>query len=303
METKITSEVTLGSLTRWFGVCHHCRHALPPLEMTAPKYFAEGTVECIDCHASVDLWECTRSQIKDDFPPEWGLHALGARLTFFPITVTPGIAITIDLTQHGVPDDGVILYSSYQADDVRAILRPLEFYSKEISRHPKYQTVYCMPIHGQPTDPGPGRAIVCWIDRGADVQSSWRIARAFQGVAEHDFVGATVEAFSAFKIALFTFVSRYLEKPCSSKALRQILEGRLSAHSMMRELLPAICRELGVRPLNEGVTQAPHNLRICRNALLHRGSGQTVTALLVGEFLVAALIGLAFIRHLETYAA
>ena len=299
MKTKVTSEITVGSLGRWFGVCPHCRHALPPLEMSAPQYFAAGTVECIECHASVDLWECARSQINDDFPPEWGLLALGAQCTLFPIEVVPGTVIPIDLTRHGVPEDAVLLYSSYQADDVLAILRPLELYSKELAQNPKHQAVYCMPVRGQPTDPAPGRAFVSWIERGADAHVSLRIANAFRDLASHDFAGVTVEAFSAFEVALFALVSLYIDKHCSSNALKQSIERRLSAYWMIQELLPKICQELAVRPLNKGVIQGLHRLRECRNKLLHRGIRQPVNASLAGEFLATALIGVAFVRHLR----
>jgi hypothetical protein len=67
---EVKSTVTLGDLGSWFGVCLQCHHALPPLETTGPQYFAEGTVECIGCRARVDLWECVRSRIDNDFPPE-----------------------------------------------------------------------------------------------------------------------------------------------------------------------------------------------------------------------------------------
>lgn len=302
MKVEVKSSITLGDLSSWFGVCSKCQHALPPLETTGPRYFAEGVVECMGCHTPVDLWDCVRSRIDDEYPPEWGLHGLGAHLTFFFFEVRPGQVVTVDLTQHGIPRDAVLLYSSYQSDDVRAIPRLIELFSKRQAQDPARQTVYCMPLEGGSMEPGPGRAAVCWIERGADTQASVRVANAFRDMAAHDLDGAVVEAFSAFEIALFTFLSRYLERTCASTALRRTLDGRLSAYAMM-QLLPDVCEELKTPPPPKPVFQALHDLRICRNNLLHKGKAEGLAPSVVGDFLAAALIGVAFIRCVETRSA
>jgi hypothetical protein len=286
-------------IERHFGVCPHCRYVLPPLESTASKYFVEGTVECPDCRQRLDLFECVRSQIKDDFPPDWGLQSLGARLSIFPIEVLPNGVVPIDLTQQEIPDDAVILSSHFQSDDGRALLFPIEFPLK-----PKRSdlTVYCMPVENKPMEPGKGCAVVCWIESGADAQSSIRIANAFRDIAKHDFASAMVEAFSGFEIALYTLITSHLDKHCSSQTLKRNLERRLTAAVMMQEFLPGLCEQLGVKPLNKSVSDALRRLRECRNRLLHRGSTEVITPSIVGEFLAATLIGIAFVRHIEGIA-
>jgi hypothetical protein len=300
-DIKVKSAVTIGTLTRWFGVCYICNHALPPLESTARRYFVEGTVECIGCHTSVDLWECSRSQVSDEFPPEWGLQGLGAEYTVFPFEVRPGQVITIDLTQHGIPSDAILLYSSYNSNDARVIPRLVELFSKHLALDPRHQAVYCMPVPGAPIDPGPGMAYVCWVRRGSKAQWSIRSANAFRDIASHDLEGAIVEAFSALEIALFTFTSRYLDRACSSKALRRTLDGRLSAYAMM-QLLPGICEELNLRPLAKPVGEALQALRRCRNGILHRGNDNGLSAARVGELLAAAVLGVAFVEYIESRA-
>lgn len=299
-KAEVKSTVIPGDLGSWFGVCLQCHHALPPLETTGPQYFAEGTVECIGCRERVDLWECVRSRINNDFPPEWGLQGLGAKLTLFPFEVHPGKVAIVDLTQHGVPGDAVLLYSSYQSDDVRAIPCRLELWSKHQAENPKRQAIYCMPAQDGSTDPGDGRALVCWIEGGAQAQASARIANAFRALASHDLQGAIVEAFLAFEIALFTLVSLSLTRSCASERLRRTIEG-LSAYAMMN-LLPDLCEELQLRPLNVNVWQALHRLRICRNKILHKGGREVVVASQVGEGLAAALLGIAFLRYVESCA-
>ena len=301
IKAELKSSVTLGDFDSWFGVCPNCEHALPPLEITGARYFEEGVVECVDCHATIDLWDCVRSQINDEFPPEWALQGLGAHMTFFSFDVVPGQIVTVDLTQHNIPHDAVLLYSSYQSDDVRAIPRFIELFSKQDTQNPTRQTLYCMPVQNASTEAGPGRAMVCWIERGSDAQSSIRLANAFRGIAAHDLEGAVVELFSAFEIALFTFLSRYLNKACPSKVLRRMLEGRLSAYSMM-QLLPDVCEELNVRSLDNGILRALHDLRVCRNTLLHEGKAEGLTASVLGKYLAAALIAVAFIRYVEQRA-
>jgi hypothetical protein len=296
------SIVTVGDLASWFGVCLQCHHALPPLQTTAPQYFAEGTVECIGCRARVDLWECVRSRIDDDFPPEWGLQGLGAKFALFPFEVHPGKVAIVDLTQYGVPGDAVLLYSSYQSDDVRAIPCRLEYWSKHQTENPRWQAIYFMPVQDGPTDSGEGRALVIWIEGGTQAQVSVRVANAFRELASHNFQGAVVEAFSAFEIALFTFVSHYLERTCASEALRRTTERRLSAYAMMN-LLPDLCKELQVRSLSNRVGQALDHLRICRNEILHKGSPEVVTAARAGEGLAAALLGIAFLKYVESCMA
>jgi hypothetical protein len=303
-DIRIIETITVGDFVRWFGVCSvpGCNHVLPPIEQSAVQYFESGTVECPGCHARVDLWECARSRVNDSFPPEWGLQGLGAQFTLVPIEVIPGSVIRLDLTQHGVPDTAVILYSNYQADDARALLFPIEFPTKEMARRPSSQALYCMPLPGQPLERGPGRGTLWWLDNGTDAAWSARLANAFRDVAAHDFAGATVEAFSAFEISLFSCVARLLDLRCSSQALRASIERRLSAFAMMEELVPAFCRELGVPMLRKEVVEALHRLRMCRNRLLHRDAGQTPSASEVGEFLAAALIGVSFGRYLESRA-
>lgn len=298
IKVEIKSSVTLGDFDSWFGVCPGCKCALPPLEITGPRYFEEGIVECVGCHATQDLWDCVRSRMDDEFPPAWALQGLGAHMTFFPFDVLPGQIVTIDLTEHNVPRDAVLLYSSYQSDDVRAIPRFIELFSKQDAQNPTRQTIYCMPVQDASMERGPGHAMVCWIERGSDAQASVRLANAFREIAAHDLEGAVVELFSAFEIALFTFCSRYLDKACASKILRRVLEGRLSAYSMM-QLLPEICEELNVRPLTNAVLRVLQDLRVCRNKLLHEGKAKGLTASVLGDYLAAALIAIAFIRYVE----
>jgi hypothetical protein len=159
--------------------------------------------------------------------------------------------------------------------------------------------LYCWRTENSPLEPGNGRGMVCWIERGTDALSSIRIANAFRDVADGDFAAAIVEAFSAFEIALFTLVSGHLDKHCTSKALRESLERRLNVPIMMAEVLPEMCQQFGIKRLDNAVTEALHRLRKCRNHLLHRGSSETITASMVGEYLAAALIGVAFVRHVE----
>ena len=64
-------------------------------------------MECVDCHATLDLWDCVRSQLNDEFPPEWALQGLGAHIAFFHFDVVPGQIVTVDLTQHNIPHDAV----------------------------------------------------------------------------------------------------------------------------------------------------------------------------------------------------
>jgi hypothetical protein len=143
---------------------------------------------------------------------------------------------------------------------------------------------------------------VCWIERGTQAQASVRVVNAFRDLANHDLQGAIIEAFSAFEIALFTFVSHYLTCTCASEALRKTIERRLSA-SIMMDLLPDLCEELQLRPLSANVCQALHRLRSCRNNILHKGSSEVVTAAQAGEGLAAVLLGLAFLRYVESRMA
>jgi hypothetical protein len=129
-----------------------------------------------------------------------------------------------------------------------------------------------------------------------------QVVNAFRDLANHDLQGAIIEAFSAFEIALFTFVSHYLTCTCVSEALRKTIERRLSA-SMMMDLLPDLCEELQLRPLSASVCQALHRLRICRNNILPKGSSEVVVAAQAGEGLAAALLGIAFLRYVESRTA
>jgi hypothetical protein len=108
-----------------------------------------------------------------------------------------------------------------------------------------------------------------------------------------------VETFSGFEIALYTLITSHLDKHCSSQTLKRNLERRLTAAVMMQEFLPGVCEQLGVKPLNKDVSDALRRLRECRNRLLHRGTTEVITPSMAGEFLVAALIGIAFVRYIE----
>lgn len=139
---------------------------------------------------------------------------------------------------------------------------------------------------------GEGRALVCWIEGGAQAQASARMANAFRDLANHDLQGAVIDAFSAFEIALFTFVNDYLTRTYASVAIRRTIEGRLCVYAMIN-LLPELCEELQFRPL--------HRLRICRNNILHKGNREVVTASHAGEGLAAALLGIAFLIYVEAH--
>ncbi|HEY3204255.1 MAG TPA: hypothetical protein VGL03_11395 [Thermoanaerobaculia bacterium] len=302
LKVEVRSSATLSEGDSWFGVCPKCRRAFPPLEISAPSYFRDGAVNCPDCHARIDLWDAAKSQVADDFPPEWALQFLGAHLTFVELEMQPGHVVTVDLTKYGVPVSAVLLHSAYQMNDARAIPRPIQLHTNELARDPARQTLYCIPIEGAAMDPGPAHGVVCWFQKTEDSQAAGRIVNAVRDLAMKDVDGCVVEAFSAFEIALFTFISRHLDRFCRSEAIKTVLEGKLSAYQMM-ELLPSLCEELGVARPPSIVWQKLHELRKCRNDLLHKGHSDAMGLSAAGDFLAAALIGVAFVSYVEKGAA
>ena len=298
IDVKIKSSVVLSLGDSWFGVCPECRLAFPPLEVTSDRYFRDGAIECGGCQTRVDLWDAARSQVIADFPPAWSLQMLGARQTMIEIEMRPGQVVTLDLTKHEIPRDALLLSASYQMHEARGIPLQLHLFSGAQARDPALQALYCMPIQGASMEPGAGRGLICWVPNGAESQAAARIANAFFDLAASDSQGCVVEAFSGFEIALFTFFTRHLDRTCKSESVKRLLEGRMSSAQMM-DLIPELSVELRLPIPPKTVWSKLDELRRCRNSLLHRGQSDNLDVSTAGDFLAAALIGVAFIRFLS----
>jgi hypothetical protein len=285
-----------------FGaVCPKCSHTQLPLALVAGSYFEGKEMLCRNeqCRKPIDYWSATLGFIGGEGIPTILLVSIGARETFFDITLSAGMTKEIDLTQHGIPDDATLLGITFTPQGADCF--PQVMHSNQV---PFRSLKSKFHVYGLPISDGEGGNIevdVAWVQKGDNTISWSYLLDAFEAMASHHWRSAILPAYAAFEIALSPLVLEGLAKHISKTVVDSFKgEKSFSSSSALNVLLPILCKEANLPPLPEGIRIRLNQLRRLRNDMVHEGVENTaVSQELAGESLCASVFGLEYLRYIR----
>jgi hypothetical protein len=191
-----------------FGaVCLSCKHTQPTLKSIAHNYFEGKQIRCTNhkCKKPLDYWKATLDFIGGEGIPTILLVSVGARETFFPISLRAGEIKEIDLSQYKVPEDATLLGIAFTPQGANCF--PLLMHDNRVSLRPlkaKFN-VYGLGL-SDGDENGPIEVSVAWVREDEDTISWSYLLDAFEAMASHRWRSVILPAYAAFEISLSPLV-------------------------------------------------------------------------------------------------
>jgi len=268
----------------------------------APLYFEGKEILCTnhECRQRIDCWEATLDFITSTGIPTILLVSVGARETFFHITLRAGMTQEIDLTQYDIPEDATILGITFTPQGGNCF--PLVMHGNYVSQRSlstKFN-VYGLECSDGDVD-GVIEVTAAWVRQSDDTISWSYLLDAFEAMAAHRWRTVILPAYAAFEISLSPLVLAGLRKHVSRKVVEDFEhEKSFSSSLALNVLLPVLCREARLPLLPETIRSRINELRRLRNRMVHEGVEHTdVSQKLAGESLCASVFGLEYLRYIR----
>jgi hypothetical protein len=290
------------------GSCPQCRLMVPPLGEVSATFFDQGFVICSRCGHAVDLWEATLEKVMRAAGWAFSLAALGPRVTFLSFRLRANDAIEVDLTQHGVSKEGIVLGICYTPQggnclqlETHGNVPHRRFRSTKVSLYGvQMKTSEGVPIEEEFSGDNI-HAMVVWApveDSGAP----WLyLVDAFEALALGQLSQAIVPAHAATEISITPIVRSILQQHAAKEGVERFLKQELRFSSTLNVILPLICALIGAKPLREGIRRDLNSLRTLRNKFVHDGVlPREVNSKEVRKLLCAAVFGFEYGKYLNS---
>jgi hypothetical protein len=284
----------------WSGVCKNCLFTLPVLDRLAPDYFEGRPIVCENCHESIDLWDCTLSQFRTPEVPFLGLISAGSTQSGFLFDLAAGESRELDLTEHGVPADALILDISFTPQGGNCLPLMVHANRAYIRTVGTKFWVYGRPILDCTSEPGRISARVVWVKKDNDSPSGSYLLDALDAAAGRRWSNVVLSSYIAFEVTLMPLVTKSMRKFVSKKRVENLLPNEISSSSAWNVLLPILLAANSVPAAPEPVSDALNSARKLRNRIVHEGlSEPEVNENAAGNALCASLFGLAYLRYVS----
>jgi hypothetical protein len=286
-----------------FGaVCPNCKHTQPPLKSIAPVYFEGKEIRCTNdgCKKPLDCWKATLDFIGGEGLSTILLVSVGARETFFDISLKAGTIEEIDLTQYKIPEDATLLGITFTPQGANCF--PLLVHSNHVSLRSlktKFRVYGLQTSDGD--EDGSIAVSVAWVSKGNDTISWSYLLDAFEAMASHRWRSVILPAYAAFEISLSPLILAGLTKHVSKNIVDNFKGDKsFSSSSALNVLLPILCKEARLPLLPEEIRLRLNKLRGLRNHMVHEGVENTaVSQEVAGESLCASVFGLEYLRFIR----
>jgi hypothetical protein len=229
------------------------------------------------------------------------LVSVGARETFFDITLEAGSIKEIDLTQHGIPEDAVLLGIIFTPQGANCF--PLLMHDNLVSMRSLKTKFH---VYGLETSKGERagsiEVSVAWVGMGDNTISWSYLLDAFESMASHRWRSVILPSYAAFEIALSPLVLTGLRKHVSKSVVDSFKgEKSFSSSAALNVLLPILCKEASLPLLPEVIRGRLNELRRLRNDMVHEGvENADVSQEVAGESLCASVFGLEYLRFIRS---
>jgi hypothetical protein len=226
--------------------------------------------------------------------------SIGARETFFSITLKAGTTKEIDLTQHNIPQDATLLGIDFTSQGANCF--PLLIHANRLPLRSLDTKFHVYGLETSDGDEDGSIAVnVSWVHKNDDTISWSYLLEAFEAMASHRWRTVILPAYAAFEISLSPLVLAGLRKHVSRKVVEDFEgERSFSSSSALNVLLPILCKEAKLPLLPETIRTRLNELRRLRNQMVHEGvENMAVSQEIAGESLCASVFGLEYLRYIR----
>jgi hypothetical protein len=223
------------------------------------------------------------------------LVALGAPQTDFSEEIMLDKLHTINLTDHGVPEDSIVLSISYTPQGGGVF--PLEFHgNRPLRRVGTSIKVFGVRAGSQETRSRVAIHAV-WVEKGSS--DGWTyLTHAFEAFCGRQYSRVIVPAQSAVEVSLMPVIRELFRRHASAENVKGFLENSLTFGHAKNVILPLLCAQANVPMLPDAIRGSLNRLRGLRNDIVHEGLEHTaVTGEHAGEGLCAAAFGFEYVRY------
>jgi len=276
--------------------CTGCQVPLEHVGVPA-GFFRDEPLTCAECGADLDIWSALVSSLKGDFYFN-AFAAIGAHSTIVQVPLVPGKAVSVDLTEHGLPEDARILLVNYTAMGTSAL--PVELHGNTPRRfHTTKLVVYGYPLAADNISESELSIFVTWLPRGDAESPEELLAEAVELSHLGRPRASILFANAAMESALGNVLSQRLEwAHVAQKRAEEFLSNRATYSQQLRVVLPLLTQFIDVPPLRDPVLQNLKALNKWRNKVAHGVAGaSTASPSDLAQMLGAAVFGLAYLGH------
>jgi hypothetical protein len=272
------------------------------LNVIAPLYFEGKQIRCRneECNKPLDVWKATLDFVGGEGMPTILLVSVGAHETFFDITLEAGSIKEIDLTQHGIPEDAILLGIMFTSHGANCF--PLLMHENLVSLRSLKTKFHVYGLEASDGEEGGSIAVsVAWVRTGDNTISWSYLLDAFEAMASHRWRSVILPSYAAFEIALSPLVLAGLTKHVSKGVVDSFKsEKSFSSSAALNVLLPILCKEARLPLLPEVIRGRLNELRKLRNNMVHEGvENADVSQEVAGESLCASVFGLEYLRFIR----
>lgn len=280
--------------------CPDCLRSLGTIAEVAPQFFKTGSFRCDYCDREINVWEASQTLVRRLGASFNGLTSLGAQQTFFTMKLGRNEVREVNLSQHGIPEDAMllqILFHPQRRDCCLPLVTPGCFLPQTLARK---VLVFGQPFEGDAQEEVIS-ACVTWVPSHDECNESWiYLTEAFDAWASQRHWHVILPAYVAFEITLMRVVKTAMERRLSKERIADFSRNGLTSSVALNVILPLLCDSSNVKHLPDSIRGELNRLRILRNDLVHDGLRKdAVSKLLASEMLCATVFGFEYLRYAE----
>lgn len=225
------------------------------------------------------------------------LHAVGAKDSYFTVTITPDTYMDLDLASRGIPADAEILSVNYTP--CSGGLFPVEVHGNTPRLHKPGTAIriFSLPMEGRQREPTEVHICVTWIP-ATSADDSWNhLVSAFRFFVEKRYSEAIVPANVAVESNLSILMQQALQAVAGKEKVSSFLEQGATYSHQLNVLLPLLAKLTGEPALSKNIRGLLNRLRKFRNDMAHRGTpDEPLSQDNTAPLLCAALFGFQYVR-------
>ncbi len=288
--------------------CVHCGAAIRPTDEAFLEYFEQGRVTCVYCGRANDWWEQMVTIVRDSsWIASQVFRVIGAQWTLTRFFLERERVTTLDLKDHGVPEDATILDISYTPHSSgEGWLTPTEIQSNhpyrdnQVIRHYHVYYPVPMPVGKQAVERTEIGVSVVWVRHSADNEALRSLVSAFRYFYTEQYVHAAIPANVAVEFTLKGMLTTLMRSVAGKDKVDGFLINAATYSDQLDILLPLLAKLLAFPALQSHIYDHLRTLRRYRNAIGHRGApNQPIPMAEMANCLTAVVFALRYLTLLE----
>lgn len=238
-------------------------------------YFEGRLWRCESCGRNEGLWRLLFDRLRDDNPLIPGVLSLGlAVMTVFQCPIEDYVALTMDLSRHGVPADATIIdiVITPYADSEPGPLPAVQLQHLQVRELPHCLTVHPVPWFGEGKDSPPEGAgftvLAIWMPAALEPEQQPLLSAA-KAFVTGDYRGSIIPAQVAVELKLSKVLTDHFRQFAGKETVKNFLNDGASYGHQLRMLVPSLFQFIGAPSMPNEVAAGLQALRKKRNQVGH----------------------------------